>query len=422
MKLTDVRGRIAALSLAAIICAAGALASDVPTGATDDTPPSVIVLSWDGLRHDYPDLNSEAVPLPALTRIAEDGVRARRLTPIFPSNTFPGHVALATGTYPDRHGIPDNVFLDREKGVFRYDPDANWVEAEPLWIAAERQGVPAATYFWVGSESDWHGQGWRYRVAPFDRDRPESAKVDQILAWTRLPPAERPRLIMSYWSGADTPGHENGPDSDEVRAALVAQDQQLLRLLEGLDADDAWQHTTLMLVSDHGMTELGPFLDLEEALVDAGVRARVFGATVAHVFLEDPAQIERAENAAVALRHVHVYRGDALPADMRLRHPRRTGDLVVIADMPYALSRPAGLDGYLMAGLQLFGHPFGMHGYDPDEPDMGGVFMAMGRGVDRDLALGEVRQIDVAATVARLLGIEPPLQSEGRPIAGIGAR
>ena len=38
----------------------------------------------------------------------------------------------------------------------------------------------------------------------------------------------------------------------------------------------------------------------------------------------------------------------------------------------------------------------------------------------KDLELGEVRQIDVAATVTRLLGIEPPLQSEGRPIPGIG--
>jgi hypothetical protein len=417
MKVVCVRGRRAAVFLAAIVCAAFAAASV----AADDTPPTVILVSWDGLRHDYPALNSETVPLPALTRIADQGVRARRLTPVFPSNTFPGHVSLATGTYPDRHGIPDNVFLDREKGVYRYDADANWLEAEPLWIAAARQGVAAATYFWVGSETDWHGQSWRYRVAPFDRDRLESAKVDQILAWTRLPPAERPRLIMSYWSGADHAGHEHGPDSDEVRAALVAQDQQMRRLLDGLDADDAWKHTTLILVSDHGMTELGGFLDLEEALVDAGVRARVFGATVAHVFLDDAAQIERAETAAVALGHVHVYRADALPADMRLRHPRRTGDLVVIADMPYALSRPAGLDGYLMAGLQLFGHPFGMHGYDPAEPDMGGVFMAMGRGVDEDLELGEVRQVDVAATVARLLGIEPPLQSEGRPVTGIGA-
>jgi hypothetical protein len=66
--------------------------------------------------------------------------------------------------------------------------------------------------------------------------------------------------------------------------------------------------------------------------------------------------------------------------------------------------------------LDYLGWGFGSHGYDPDLPDMGGVFMAMGRGVDPDLVLGEVRQIDLAATVSGLLGIAPPADSEGVPI------
>jgi len=389
--------------------------------AAEPPAPTVVMLSWDGLRHDYPDLHPGEAQLPALARIAAEGVRARRLTAVFPANTFPGHVSLATGTYPDRHGIPDNVFFDREKGTYRYSGDANWLEAEPLWIAAERQGVPTATYFWVGSESDWRGQGTRYRMTPFDGRRPESEKVDQILAWLRLPAAERPRLIMSYWAGADRAGHNNGPHSPEVRAALMGQDQQLGRLLAGLDADGAWGHTTLILVSDHGMTETGEFLDLEGALRSANIRARVFGGAVAQVYLEDPAQLPAAEAAAAALGEVRVYRGATLPDAYRLRHPTRTGDLVVMADPPYTLSRPAGFEGRLMSAMQMLGRSFGTHGYDPALPDMGGVFMAMGRGIPMDLALGEVRQIDVAATVAQLLGIEPPLQSEGRPIAGIGA-
>jgi predicted AlkP superfamily pyrophosphatase or phosphodiesterase len=383
--------------------------------------PTVIVLSWDGLRYDYPDLHPDVVALPALARMAADGVRARRLTPVFPSNTFPGHGSLAPGTYPDRHGILDNVFLDRQKGLYRYASDADWLEAEPLWIAAERQGVPTATYFWVGSESDWHGQGTRYRMAPFDGDRPETEKVDQILAWLRLPPAERPRLIMSYWAGADHAGHHSGPDSDAVREALAVQDAQLGRLLGELDADGAWVNTTLLVVSDHGMLERGENLDLAGALASAGIKARVFGAVVAHVFLDDPGQLAAAEAGANGLGHVRVHRGADLPESLRLRHPTRTGDLVVIAEPPYTLDRPPGFEGQLMAVLQFFGMRFGMHGYDPALPEMGGAFLAMGRGVPEGLALDEVRQIDVAATVAALLGIEPPLHSEGRPIPGIGA-
>jgi len=355
-----------------------------------------------------------------MARIARSGVRAGRLIPVFPANTFPGHVSLATGTYPDRHGIVDNHFIDRSKGTYRYAADADWLDAEPLWIAAERQGVPAATYFWVGSESDWRGQGTRHRMAPFDASRPEAAKVDQIVQWLRLPADQRPRLIMSYWAGADRAGHRYGPDSLEVLAALVAQDAELARLLAALDEDQAWSHTTLVLVSDHGMTETGRYLDLAGALRSARVPARVIGSAVAHVYLEDPAQIAVAESVALTLGAVKVYRGKALPDHYRLRHPTRTGDLVVMADPPYTLSRPAGFEGRLMTAMQALGSSFGTHGYDPALPDMGGVFMAMGRGIPADLALAEVRQIDVAATVALLLGIQPPLQSEGQPIRGIG--
>lgn len=31
--------------------------------------------------------------------------------------------------------------------------DPRWYEGEPIWVTAERQGLSAATMFWVGSEA-----------------------------------------------------------------------------------------------------------------------------------------------------------------------------------------------------------------------------------------------------------------------------
>jgi arylsulfatase A-like enzyme len=378
--------------------------------------PVVVLLSWDGIRHDYPD----RVDLPGLARMAQRGVRAGRLIPVYPSSTFPTHVSLATGTYPDRHGIIDNHFIDPSRGEFRYSSDADWLEAEPLWIAAERQGVPVATYFWVGSESDWRGRGTRYRVAPFDGARPEAAKVAQILEWLALPVAERPRLIMSYWSGADSVGHRHGPDSRQVDQALRDQDAQLQKLLAGVDALDAWAATTLIIVSDHGMAPVGTYIDLRGILEEAGIGARITGSAVAQVHLEDPAQAAAALAVVAGVEHVRAYRRDEIPAALRLRHPTRGGDLVVVTEPPYTFARPAGAEGILMGALSRLGVTFGGHGYDPQQPDMGGIFFALGRGVPRGLVLPEVHQVDVAATVARLLGIHPPGNSEGRAVPGIG--
>jgi arylsulfatase A-like enzyme len=53
---------------------------------------------------------------------------------------------------------------------------------------------------------------------------------------------------------------------------------------------------------------------------------------------------------------------------------------------------------------------------------MGAIFLAVGRGVGVGAVLPTVRAIDVAPTVSRLLGIDPPAHAEGGPIPGIGSR
>jgi predicted AlkP superfamily pyrophosphatase or phosphodiesterase len=386
----------------------------VAVQASEPAPPIVVLLSWDGMRHDFPDRGE----YPGLARMARAGARAAGLVPVYPSNTFPGHVSLATGTWPDRHGIVDNHFLDRTRGEYRYEADADWLLAEPLWIAAERQGVPTATYFWVGSESDWRGLGTRYRIAPFDADRPERAKVDQILAWLELPDTRRPRLIMSYWRGADSVAHRDGPDAASVGARIAGQDAELVRLLEGIDGLGLWSRTTLLVVSDHGMTVTGGYIDARGALDDAGIEAHVVGATVAHVFLERPADRERARAVLAALPGARLL-DEAELTRRRLRIAERNGDLVLAAEPPDSFSWPAGAAGALLRASVAAGHTIGSHGYRPELPEMNGILYALGRRIAPNARPGAMHQVDVAATVAGLLGIAPPRDSEGVPIEGL---
>jgi arylsulfatase A-like enzyme len=382
-----------------------------------DAKPVVILLSLDGVRHDYLARDS----LPAFERIAEEGASAEALLPIFPSTTFPNHVAIATGTYADRHGIVANKFLDAELGEFDYGNDARFLDAEPLWAAAERQGVAAATFFWVGSETDWRGVGARYRKAPFDTKVGEGAKVAQILAWLDLPEPERPGLVMAWWHGADHAGHEHGPDAKETRAELRAQERQLAKLLAGLDQRKAWGEVTLLLVSDHGMTTYEKTVDVRAVLREAGVRTRrvIQGVASAQVHLKKPAEAARAVEVLRALPGVEAWARADVPEGLRYRHPR-AGDVVALAAPPLALL-PAKDRGARFGGIaRFFGRSFGAHGYDPGRyPEMHGIFVAIGRGVPAGARLPRVRAIDVAPTVARLLGIEAPAQSEGRPIAGL---
>ena len=380
--------------------------------------PVVIVLSFDGVRYDYLDRDR----LPAFERMAREGVRAEALVPIFPSTTFPNHVALATGTYADRHGIVANKFVDPKLGTFDYGNDARFLDAEPLWAAAERQDVPAAVYFWVGSETDWHGVGARYRKTPFDAKVGEAEKVEQILAWLDLPEAERPGLVMCWWHGADHAGHEHGPDARETHDALRAQDRVLGTLLAGLDQRKAWPTTTLVIVSDHGMAAYTRTVDVRSVLDEAGVRARVIHSlATAQVHLKRPEQAVRAVEVLRAIPGLTAWRREEIPAALRYGSPR-VGDVLALAEPPLALL-PASDRSARFGGLaRLFGRSLGAHGYDPARAsEMNGIFVALGRGVPAGTRLPRVRAIDVAPTVARLLGIEAPASSEGAAIDALTA-
>ncbi len=421
---TALARRRRALHLAGLVLAAGLLAAAAAPPA--HAKPTVILVSMDGVRHDYPDRE----PLPAFARMAKAGARAEALMPAFPSITFPAHTTLSTGAHPDRHGIVNNVFETPAGEEFRYGAGAEALAAEPLWAAAERQGVRAATFFWPISETAWRGVAPSYVRAPFDDELPESAKVEQILAWLDLPEDERPGLVMSWWHGADGPGHEQGPAAEATRAALREQDAELARLIAGVDARRRWSELTLIVLSDHGMLGTRDALDANALLAQAGVAGRAINAgALALVRLSAPGEgAASASTAADAARkldalepRLRAFARADLPRALRIGHAN-AGDVVLLAEPPLALYEAwTQLDLWRRVSA-LWGGEIGVHGYDAERvPEMRGVFFALGRGVPRGAKLGRVRALDVAATVARLLGIDPPAQSEGAPIAAIRA-
>lgn len=398
--------RIAALLLALLVfapCAAGA-----------DAAPTVILISFDGTT----PAMAEAVPV--FARIAKQGAWAERLVPAFPSNTFPNHVTFVTGVAPDRHGIVNNTFVDPVRGYFDYAADPTWLEAEPLWSIAARAGVVSASFHWVGSEGPWtNGLGPRH-WKPFDTRVPESAKVDQILAWLDLADAaERPHLVTAWFHGADGAAHRFGPDAPAVAATLATQGRELERLLDGIAGRGLDASTTVVIVSDHGMTDTRKRVDLTRALADAGVAAQVIGgggfAQVALIGEEDhSARMQRATEVTERLGF-EVWPRGAVPPGYAASNPR-FGDFVVVAPLGVQITR-LGFWARVLGSIGLHRSSLrGIHGHRPELPEMSAFFAAIGRDVAAGARPGTVRAIDVAPTVLSLLGIPIPDSMEGRPI------
>lgn len=275
----------------------------------------VVLVSFDGLRHDYLD----RVDTPGFDRLAATGAVADGLIPVFPSLTFPSHYSIATGMYPANHGIVGNQFYDPERDdEFNYRDaddaqDGSWWGGEPIWLTAERQGMIAATLFFPGTEAAIGGlRPSRWRT--YDSGLPNQRRVEQVLQWLRLPPDERPHLVTLYFSMVDGAGHRLGPDAPELDRSIRSADRWLGELLSEIERLPYGDRVYLVAVSDHGMASVDPDrqIILRDAVDLRDVRAVPLGPGLSlHVQGDDARSVE--------LRDTFNTRVDATEARSTLR-------------------------------------------------------------------------------------------------------
>jgi predicted AlkP superfamily pyrophosphatase or phosphodiesterase len=363
-----------------------------------------ILVSIDGWRWDY----DTKAPAPALRALMARGVRAEGLIPAFPSKTVPNHYSMATGLYPGHHGMIANVIRDPATGrVFRRTDrvefaDPMWWGGEPIWNTAQRQGLVAATMFWPGSEAPIGGMRPRY-WREFDAAVPAALRVDQVLAWLDRPPVERPSLVTLYFDEVDVMGHWYGPDSTQVRDAIVRTDAQLGRLVDGLRARGLLDRANLVLVSDHGMA---PTTQRQTIFVDDFVSLDDIEIADINPTLGVVPKAGRDVAVYSALSTAHprlsMYRAKDTPEWWHFRDQPRVPPITGVADEGWVVLRRADFAEYWHRSPTG-----GQHGYDPRVTTMRGLFVAAGPAFKSGAVVPAMENVNVYRAVALALGIEP---------------
>src|SRR3954452_3636801 len=109
-------------------------AQPVANAAAQTGSGTVVLVALDGFHPSYLD----RAPARHLRKLASEGVRARWLTPVFPSLTFPNFYSIATGLYPEHHGIVSNTISVAggprcSLGHPPVVPDRRGGGGEPIW-------------------------------------------------------------------------------------------------------------------------------------------------------------------------------------------------------------------------------------------------------------------------------------------------
>lgn len=373
--------------------------------------PYVILVSFDGFRHDYVD----RFDLPHFKSFEKKGSHAESLIPVFPSKTFPNHYSIITGLYPAHHGLVDNYFYDPERRetysmkAKERVTDHYFYKGTPLWRLAYQAGIKSASYFWVGSELT--AAGWHPDIFyPYQESVPFEDRVDKVIEWLSLPPNDRPHFITLYFSSPDHEADDYGPVAEETRQAALKADALLGRLMDGIDQLEL--PVNVIVVSDHGLKEmvvsndtyifLDELIDLESSTVHV-----VNGGSQTHVYADNPDRIDSLYSYLKSKeKNFRVFKREEFPPHWHYNNAR-AGDILIAAN-PGHYIQLKGRAKFMTSVVE--GNKFGAHGYDPHEvKDMHGIFYAQGPNIKKKGFVSSFENIHVYPLVAKILQIGTPL-------------
>lgn len=356
--------------------------------------PTTLLISLDGFRADF----LQRGLTPRLSAFIKEGVSPKYMLPSFPSVTFPNHYTLATGLYPEAHGIVGNTFWDPElKSEFYYTDktrslDPKWWGGEPFWVTAETQGVRTAIHMWPGSEA--HILGVEPSIVDnYNGKETLNKKVQRVFDFLDMPGKEsenldpkeyRPQLIAAYVPNVDADGHTFGPNSTEIRTTIQQVDTMLDDIFKGLEQRNLTNIVNVIIVSDHGMatTDRERLIQFED-LVDPSKIEHTDGWPLFGLRPKNPDDLQPlyddlAEKSKTNPNFDVYLRDVNMPPRYHFSKNQRIAPLWIIPKTGWAIVKK---DEFVVAGAgakDLMYHPRGLHGYDHEHPLMRAIFIARG--------------------------------------------
>jgi len=415
--------------------------------------PIVILVTIDGLPARA--LNDPSLPMPALRVLARNGAVATGMIPINPTVTWPNHTTLITGVDATRHHVIANGLLvvPDGNGALQIEPEADksvLVQAHTLYDIAAEHGLSTGQVDWV-AVGGAKNIAWQFAEKPtMDSPIVQDLIHDKLLTQEEVEhfgaksPAWRdqiwtdaaidileqhtPDLLLVHLLETDTLQHRYGPLTPAAYAAYANADHCLSRIVAAVSQSGFRDRVTYIVASDHGFSTyrhvVRPSVYLRQHDPAGGTNPSSRSVWVkgegghADVFVRGAdktqvtAKLVQSFTAMPGVEHVYINEEAnhlGIPASGTTS---QAPDLWLTASPGYAFED--GDTGELEREVTVSGQ----HGYPNTNPEMLALFVASGPGIKPGVSLPAFPNLQVAPTIARILGLPLP-EAQGAPLLQI---
>ncbi|XP_076096525.1 uncharacterized protein LOC143067274 isoform X4 [Mytilus galloprovincialis] len=373
----------------------------------------LILISLDGFRADY----VQRKLTPVIEKLRTCGLHTPYMRSVYPTVTFPNHYTIATGLYPESHGIISNNMYDADIGeVFSLSShtkmDPRWWGGEPIWNTAKKQGRKAYTFFWPGSDVNISGSYPDVWVG-YDGKIGFPERLEKVTEWLLLPDDKKPDIITLYFDEPDHAGHQKGPDGEMLNGQLETVDDMLGRLMNTLYQEGLHDCVNLIVIADHGMQHVScsNMVKLPQYMPDDMKNILVFDGTFGRIE-NDYARISKYKVKTENFTQVpvskitdelmcknpamKVFTKETAPKRFHYLNNKRIGD--VLLDMQ---------DQWLVTDTNTFWCTGGNHGWDNLYKSMHALFLAHGPAFKQQLEIKPFENIELYNLMCEISGIKP---------------
>lgn len=406
----------------------------------------LIVISYDAFSEDQWEMASR---LPNLSKLINNGAHSNKLKSVYPTLTYVVHTTIATGVYPDKHGIHHNNPLqpfvkEEEQSWFWFRND---IKVPTIYDAAREHNLSTAGILWpVSGKSSIKYNIPEIRAINNENQALKILKsgsplycIEMELKYGRVRKGieqpylddfttkcaietikrKKPNLLMMHMIDLDDTKHAYGTDSDEVMQVVTRMDKRLGDIMQAVDEAGIKDDTIYLVLGDHGQFNVRYKVHLNNLLQEKGLiyedngemKWRAYfqcggGSAYLHIKQGD----EEAEQSALAVIGEYmnddsfgiekIYARDELDHF----HVGQTTKYMLEAKRGYCFDE--SMDEPTIVDLDKQGIKYATHGYSPDKDDYRCNVVVSGDKVKNGYHIGDIEMVDIAPTMAKILGID----------------